>query len=205
MTLSADIIKKFSSYPAFRYRDVKIHFRNKKNLARTLSHLKTSGRVHSIVKGAYTTKNDRAVTGFAFEPFYYGLLYALTIKELWTQIARPEAVTLKRVKKTNVKTFDNTDIIRLHHSRPKYFFGFDIIKYNGINIPVSDPEKTLIDLFFYKTTLPIQEYNNLLKSINTRKLNNYLKNYDRHTQTTVTNFIKKHIKKAKTGKLENPY
>lgn len=205
MTLSADIIKKFSAYPAFKYRDVKIYFNNKKNIARTLSYLKSSGKVHCIVKGVYTTKNDLAVTGFAFEPFYYGLLYALTIKELWTQMAKPEAITLKRVKKTNVKIFNNSDTIILHHSKPKYFFGFDIIKYNGINIPVSTPEKTLIDLFFYQKKLPIQEYDGLLKSINTKKLNQYLKKYDNHTKTTVTNFIKKNIKQAKKGKLENPY
>jgi predicted transcriptional regulator of viral defense system len=208
MTTTNDIIKKFSDYPAFTYNDVKLYIYDsckKVNIPRLLSHLKSTGRIHSIIKGAYSFSEDVMVSGFAFEPFYYGMLSALTIREWWTQEAAPEIITLRKIKKSRIKVFNGLSFVTLHHSRPNYFFGYDILKYGGISIPVSDPEKTLIDLFFYKVRLPIQSYGLLLKKIDEKKVRRYLKVYDKHTVASVEGFLKKNMKLARSGKLESPY
>ena len=210
MTITAELMSRFASYPVFTYRDVSAYFSKRKikriNLIRLLSYLKASGKIYRISKGAYTTKKEDYLAGFAFQPFYYGLLYAMTLRELWTQNARPEIVTLKRVRRSSVPIFeDQSDIVRLHHARPRHFFGFEMMEYVGTKIPVSDNEKILIDLFYYKIRLPVQSYGALLASINTKKLKMYLAQYDRHTKTAVIGFVKKYKKKAEEGALESPY
>ncbi len=210
MTISKQILSKFSGYPAFSYRDVYTYFNiapsKRANLTRILSHLKSSGKIFTVAKGIYTTHRNDVVCGFAFKPFYYGLLYALTIRELWSQNARPDIITLRNVRSSEISIFnDKKDVVSIHHSPVKYFFGFDILDYSGLKVSVSDPEKTLIDLFYYKTRLPIQEYSGLLKAVNRNKIEDYLKNYDKHTIATVNNFLNRYKTKADKGKLENQY
>ncbi len=208
MTITKEILKKFSDYPTFSYNDVELYLTNKaKNpsISRLLSHLKNKGHIYSIRKGIYSTKMDISLSGFAFRPFYYGLTYAITIRELWTQESSPEIITLKRVKKNNVKVFNGKHIVAVHHSNPKYFFGYENVKRGNINIPVSDPEKTLIDMFFYKKRIALQKYDDILKVLDRKKLKRYLKVYDKHTKATVNNFVKEYASAAKKGILENPY
>ena len=208
MTLADSILKKFSGYQVFTYGDVRRAFwlkENGRDFARTLSYLKKSGRLHGVVKGVYTTRADTLAAGFAFQPFYYGLRYALTIMDAWTAMPIPELVTLKRVKAAKITVFDGSARIMLHHSRPAYFFGFSIMEQGGMRIPVSDPEKTLIDLFFYKVRLPIQNYSGILNMVERKKLLEYLKAYDGHTRAAVANFVRRYLSKAKKGRIESPY
>lgn len=207
--LSKRILLKFSNYSAFTFRDIKIQFKSEAteaNLSRILSYLKKSGRIYAIRKGIYTTKRDSMMSGFAFKPFYYGMSSALTIRELWDQNSRPEIITTRHVRTSEIKIFgENGNMIFVHHIPVKYFFGFDILEYGLIKVPVSNPEKTLIDLFYYKTRLSIKNYGELLKKVDTKRLAEYLKLYDKHTQKAVLNFIKKYKKLAEAGKLDNPY
>jgi hypothetical protein len=154
----------------------------------------------------YTFKKDDMMSGFSYSPFYYGLLSALTIRELWTQNSRPDIITVKRVRTSSVHIFgDPKDRVFVHHMPAKYFFGFDIIKYGTLKVPVSGPEKTLIDLFYYKVKLPIQDYGNLLREVSRKRLHEYLKAYDKHTAVTVLNFVRKYKSLADSGRLRNPY
>ncbi len=208
MTTTSSITEKFSGYPVFTNRDVRLFLGRKAkaaNVARLLSHMKRAGRIHQVVRGVYSATVDERVSGFAFQPFYYGTLYALTLRELWTQNSRPEIITLKKIRKSGILIFGGKVGVKLHHLTPKRFFGFDMLVVGGMKVPVSDPEKTLIDLFFYKIRLPIQEYDGILNAINVKKLDSYLKAYDGHTRKTVMNFVKKYLKLAKRGKLRSGY
>jgi hypothetical protein len=210
MTINSEITKKFSGYPVFTYRDVKTYFKVKKgskgNMARLLSYMKSTGKIQTIRSGVYTFNKDDMVSGFAYAPFYYGLLSALTIRELWTQNSKPDIITIKKPRGTRKSIFnDPENIIFLHHIPVKYFFGFDVMKYGKLMLPVSDPEKTIIDLFYYRTRLAIQNYDGLLRAIRRVKLAKYLEKYDKHTATAVMNFVKKYKTLADAGKLENPY
>ena len=208
MTTTSSIMEKFSGYPVFTNRDVRLFLGRKAkaaNVARLLSHMKRAGRIHQVVRGVYSATVDERVSGFAFQPFYYGTLYALTLRELWTQNSRPEIITLKKIRKSGILIFGGKVGVKLHHLTPKRFFGFDILVVGGMQVPVSDPEKTLIDLFFYKIRLPIQDYSGLLKAVDRRKLASYLKAYDGHTRVAVENFVRKYKRAADAGKLESPY
>jgi predicted transcriptional regulator of viral defense system len=210
MTIVKEITRHFGDYPVFTHRDVKLYLEGKRistrGLSRLISYMKSNGTLYTIKNGAYTLSRDVMNAGFAYSPFYYGLLSALTARELWTQNSRPEIITLRKVRSSKVNIFGNKDdIIFVHHVPVKYFFGFDIINYGRLKIPVSDPEKTLIDLFYYKVKLPIQNYSGLLMAINRKKLMEYLKRYDKRTATSVLKFIKRYKTIADSGKLENPY
>ncbi|MCL4326378.1 MAG: hypothetical protein M1481_06130 [Candidatus Thermoplasmatota archaeon] len=210
MTIIKDIIDHFSSYPVFTRRDLKLYFTDRKikaaNLTRLLSYMKSNGKLYALRKGVYTFKKDDMVSGFSYSPFYYGLLSALTIRELWTQNSRPDIITIKKVRTSNVSIFDDPkDRIFVHHMSAKYFFGFDVVRYGTMKVLVSDPEKTLIDLFYYKVKLAIQNYSGLLRAVNTKKLRRYLKVYDKRTARIVMEFVKEYKEAADSGKLENPY
>ena len=210
MTIVKDIINHFSDYPVFTHRDLKLYFKNKKlktaNLTRAIAYMKSSGKLYTIRKGAYAFRKDSMVAGFAYRPFYYGLLSALTIRELWTQNSRPDIITIRKVRVSSIHIFgDMRETAFVHHVPAKYFFGFDIVKYGTLMVPVSDPEKTLIDLFYYMVRLPIQDYGELLKKISRKKIRKYLERYDKHTATVVLNFIKRYKESADADKLVSPY
>jgi len=210
MTIVKEIATHFANYPVFTYRDVKLYIegnrRSVKNLPRLISYMKSTGVISSIRKGAYTFNKDIMVAGFAYSPFYYGLLSALTIRELWTQNSKPEIMTLRKVRNSKSYVFEEkNNIVFLHHVPVKYFFGFDTVNYGKLKVPVSNPEKTLIDLFHYKVKLPIQNYSGLLRAVNKKRLDEYLKMYNKRIAETVLNFVKKYKAKADSGRLESPY
>ncbi len=210
MTIVKDIINHFSDYYVFTHRDLKLYFKNKKlktaNLTRIIAYMKSSKKLYTIRKGVYAFRKDSMVAGFAYSPFYYGLLSALTINELWTQNSRPDIITIRKVRVSSMHIFgDMKETVFVHHVPAKYFFGFDIVKYGTLNVPVSDPEKTLIDLFYYKVRLPIQDYGELLKKISRKKVRKYLERYDKHTATVVLNFMKRYKESADAGKFVSPY
>ncbi len=210
MTIVNEITRHFSDYPVFTHRDLRLYFSNKRikssNLTRILSYMKSNGDLYSLKKSVYTFKKNDMVSGFAYTPFYYGLLSALTLRDLWIQNSRPEILTIKKIRSNRTTIFDDPkDVIFVHHMPTRYFFGFDIINYGVLKLPVSDPEKTLIDLFYYKVKLPPQNYDGLLRSIEIKKVHKYLKVYDKHTSKSVLNFVKKYKLLADSGKLSNPY
>lgn len=210
MTIVKEIEKHFSTYPVFTYRDIKLYFSRRKvkdaNLTRLLSHMKSSNKLYTLRKGVYTFRKDDTVSGFSYSPFYYGLLSAMTIRDFWTQNSRPDILTIKKIRNSSTYIFDDKDDrIFVHHIPARYFFGFDIVKYGSFKVPVSDAEKTLIDLFYYRVKLPIQEYSELLRAIRRKKLMAYLKPYNRRMRVTVINFVRKYKAHADAGELQSPY
>ncbi|MDE1823409.1 MAG: hypothetical protein KGH50_03730, partial [Candidatus Micrarchaeota archaeon] len=162
-------------------------------------------RIYRIVKGVFSLQRRDEFAGFAFTPFYYGGLAALMIRDLIDDQVRMEVMTTRPVKRSFLGIYGGSIRIVLHHIPRKYYFGFEDVKYGNIIVPVSDPEKTLIDLFYYKRRMSVQDYAELLKRIKPRKLRGYLKAYDGHTKATVLNFVKKHKRVADLGELDNPY
>lgn len=143
MTLNNDILDRFSKYPVFTYGDVRRYFGRKKaektDLARTLSYLKSGNRIYSVRKGVYTVMKDSMVAGFAYAPFYYGLLSALTLRGLWTQGSKPEIMTIKGVRASTVSIFGERDnTVFVHHVPLRYFFGYGMLGCGKLMLPVSD-------------------------------------------------------------------
>ncbi len=144
-------------------------------LKRLINYLIKKNEIIRITKGVYTFHDEITVVGFAFRPFYYGIENALTIKGLWEQGTTPIVITPRNVRQ-GVRKF-GTGNYSIFKIKKQFFFGFELIKYYDFWIPVSDYEKTLIDLIYYKRHIRDDVLKELKKKIDRKKLMEYLKVY----------------------------
>jgi len=198
--LTKRITESFSGYPVFTARDVAIAFPDASGsgIRQALHHMAASGRLHRVRNGRYSFRKDSLLSGFAYRPFYYGLLSSLTYRELWDQLARPCIMTTNTVKSTAATVFDDI-IVEVHHVPKKYMFGFDTIPYGGIQMPVSDAEKTLIDFVYFKLRASDECYAALCRASSAERLSRYLKLYDSHTRTATLNTFARYAPKGAEG------
>lgn len=137
-----------------------------------LHNLVQSGKLHRIGKGAYTFQRNEAIVGFRFRPFYYGLQYALTIRKIWTQQSIPVIITKSKAD-PGIRELMGIKVM-LHRININGFFGFEYMNYGGIFVPVSDPEKTLLDFIHYGIQLDPETMIELRKRTNESKLQEYV-------------------------------
>jgi predicted transcriptional regulator of viral defense system len=153
-----------------------------------LSKLTKKEEIFRLTKGFYSAFNDPTFSVFCFKPSYLGLYDALSLRNLWEQETNATIITTKKVRTGIRKILEaNVTIKRI---KQKYFFGFDYIKYDNFYIPVSDLEKTLIDLVYFKEPLTWQILRNLKNKIDEKKMLKYLKAYPKDFQKLVLSKIK---------------
>ncbi len=198
MTIINDILTRFSGYPVFTYRDVKLYLNGRiddNSLRELISYMASKKKLYLIRKSHYTLEKDELLSGYLFEPFYYGMHFAMTCREIWSQLTHVCVITTKNVKRNKVKLFNDSDFwADVHHIPPKYFFGFSTVLYNNRKIPVSDPEKTLIDFVYFRTRISTDDYALLCKALDKQKLLSYLSFYDAKTSKTVMKIYEKYSK-----------
>jgi len=167
----------FKKKPVFSIWEVRRFLAKKgitKNYSRLLVHnLVEKKEIHRITRGIYTFENDASVIGFAFSPFYYGLQESLSIRNIWEQETNPVIITTKKVR-PGVRNIMNTNVLVRRIGR-KMFFGFELIRHYNYWLPVSDIEKTLIDFYYFKETLPKKTLQEMKKKVNRKKIAEYLK------------------------------
>ena len=156
MTLTSELRRRFSAEPAFSSRDIRTFFA-KRRLSEAYQNLMVhkmvaGGKLFRIGRGAYTFHGDAQVVGFAFQPFYYGLQDALSLRGIWEQETVPVAVTPRRVR-AGVRAFLGVNYIVRRVSR-RMFFGYEMVKRGGFWVPVSDVEKTFLDMVYFRQPLP---------------------------------------------------
>lgn len=134
-----------------------------------------SGKIKRIVKGFYTTHEDPSLSVFCFRPAYIGMQEALSVHEIWEQETGVVIITAKKVKHSLIKVFGSNVV--LHRIKPKYMFGFDIVKYGDFFVPVSDLEKTFIDMVYFNEIPDKKILKKFKRRINRKKLMEYLKKY----------------------------
>lgn len=142
-----------------------------------------------VGKGRYTFSKNEAIAGFAFSPFYYGLEYALTIHRIWTQMANPVVITATKAV-PGVRTSMGGRII-VRRISERMFFGMEMVKYSDIFVPVSNPEKTLLDFIYYKIGLSDIDAASLLRACDRKKLINYSKRYGRMVRIALNKFLER--------------
>ena len=211
MKMTDELLERFKNWPTFTALDAYRYIKKvRKSTTRTgiqvtLFRLVRDGRLHRVAKGVFSLRDNAEYAGFAFSPFYYGGLSALMIRDLIDDQVKLEIMTTKAVRKSHMALFDGSVEVIMHHISSARYFGFDMVAYGGIEVPVSNPEKTLIDLFYYGIRLSIQDYSELLRTVSRETVRGYLKAYDKHTATAVLNFIKKYKGLADSGRLRNLY
>jgi len=177
MTLVKMLISRFAKEPAFTSRDAAVFFRKEgvspayRNLL--LHKLVKQGELFPITKGVYTFRQEMQAVGFAFQPFYYGLQDALSLRNLWEQETAPVVITPRRVR-TGVRKFLGNNYVVKRIDR-KMFFGFSLLKYGDFWVPVSDAEKTLIDLVHFRQPVSEEALAGIKKAIRKEVLEEYLK------------------------------
>ena len=158
-------------YPVFTFRDAKLALERKGitgSYLRLMLHKHyASGRIKRITKGVYTFHDDAIVVGFAFQPFYYGLESALSILGVSTQASNNIVMTTRNVR-AGIRSFQgrNYRIIRIES---RLLFGFSTIKVGDFWVPISDLEKTVIDMLYFKVPIREELYPEISKKLDKRK------------------------------------
>jgi predicted transcriptional regulator of viral defense system len=192
MKYKKQLYDNFKKSKVFSLRDVRILFNNKnisKDYSKNLmSNLIKEKKIHKITNGKYTFQEEIMCIGFAFSPFYYGLQEALSLHNLHEQETNAIIITTNKIK-PGIREIMDTNVY-LRRIDKKYFFGYDFIKYYDIEIPVSDIEKTLIDLVYYKESISKDVILEIKKKIDLIKLNEYLEKYPITIKNKVLDLIK---------------
>jgi len=178
----------FEKTPAFLAKDVELIVKNKKYAHLLLHNLCKKGNIFRLTKGCYTFYEDPIFSVFCFKPAYLGLQEALSLHNLWEQETNPIVLTTKKVRK-GIREVLNSNLI-VYHLPPKYFFGFELLSYGNFFIPVSDLEKTLIDLVYFKEIPSKEVIKEIRKKIQVAKLNSYLKRYPLEFRKIVNELVK---------------
>lgn len=178
MTHVSSIVERFKDAPAFTLRDVRLFLTSdgasKGYPELLLQKLVKKGKAHRISNGVYTFRPEIQTVGFAFQPCYFGLQDALSFRNLWDQETNPVVITPRKVR-PGVRTFLGNNY-SVHRIDRRMFFGFESIPYGDFWINVSDVEKTLIDMVYFRQPLSKPLIDEFQSKIERKKLVLYLKN-----------------------------
>ncbi len=173
-----NIKEEFSSTtkPVFNVNELKIIKGLSAGYRRLLIHnLLKRGLIAKITRGIYTFHQDMVVLCFAFSPSYYGLEDALRIRGLSMQGTNPIVITPKNVR-MGLRTFLGANYL-VYRMKPELFFGYGLVKRDGFWVPVSDLEKTIIDMLYFGGAIRDELWQNILPGLDSRRLNSYLEKY----------------------------
>jgi len=160
----------------------------KNNYAKLLLHnLLKKGKIISLAKGFYTAKNDVSLAVFCFKPSYLGLQSALSFHKLWEQETIPVIITSNKVR-TGIRKVAGKNIY-IRRANKKYLFGFEYYR-ESFYLPYSDIEKTLIDMIVFKQSIPEETLTEIIKNLDIKKLNRYLKCYPENYKKRVLYLLK---------------
>ncbi len=141
------------------------------------------GELKRIAKGVYSTSDDPTLAVFYFRPAYIGLQAALSIHGLWEQETNAVIVTSQNVRAGLRPVFENNVLVR--KIAPKYLFGFEHREYQSLCIPVSDVEKTFIDMVYFRQPIDKDVLKEFRVRIDKSKLDEYLESYPARFRSAV--------------------
>ena len=133
--------------PYFTINDVKRITKNKRYSYLLLNMLVKRGEIFRLAKGFYSKYDDPSLIVFYFKPAYIGLQDAMSYLNLWEQESITIIITTRKVRNGIRKVLGNNVLVK--RINPHYFFGFDFLKIDNFYLPISDVEKTFIDLIYF--------------------------------------------------------
>lgn len=162
--------------------------KTKSNYAKLLIHnLLRKGRVYKVGKGFYSKYDESSLAVFAFQPAYLGLQSALSYFGLWEQETIPVILTTQKVRR-GTRAVLGTNVL-LRNINRKYLFGFGLVKEGNFYLPYSDLEKTFIDLIVFNEKIDSHVLKALIKKVNRKKVENYLRKYPQQTKEKVKKYL----------------
>lgn len=154
------------------------------------------GKIKRLTKGCYTIHDEPSLAVFCFKPAYLGLQDALSFHELWEQETIPIIITARKVRQGMRKIFGINMLIK--RLDKKYLFGYDYYKEGDFFLPYSGMEKTLIDMIYFRQSISLEAKKNILKKIDRKKLQSYLKSYSGRFRKKVLVYLQSHRSKFST-------
>ncbi|MBI2044742.1 hypothetical protein HYT23_01655 [Candidatus Pacearchaeota archaeon] len=183
----------FNKSPVVSFNSIKNIIKNKKNIRQyTKQFIRnqiSNKKIKRLAKGYYTKHDNIVLSVFCFKPAYFGLQDALSIQNLWEQETIPVIVTIRNVRPGIRKILGLNVLIR--RINKKYFFGFEYKEDGGFFFPVSDIEKTFIDMVYFRQNIDKESLIEFRKRMNKNKLKSYLKIYPKLIKKRVLNALEK--------------
>ena len=130
------------------------------------------GELFRLTNGWYAVRDDPVLAVFCFKPAYLGLQEALSIHGLWEQETNTVILTTKTVREGRRLLFGTSLFLR--KLPQNIFFGVTYLPYGEYYVPVSDVEKTLIDMVYFAQPIDKLLLREFKKSIDKKKLRKYL-------------------------------
>jgi len=152
-----------------------------------MNHLLTRGEVRRITKGYYTIHSDPSLLVYCLKPAYLGLQDALSFHNLWEQETSPIILTTRRVRVGVREVLGHNAWVR--RISPRYFFGYEYLRSGEFLLPVSDVEKTLIDLVYFGE-MREELAEGFRERVNGEKLGRYLRRYRPSFRERVLGFLR---------------
>ena len=139
-----------------------------------VNHLIKRGEMRKITKGYYTVYDEPSLLVYCLRPAYLGLQDAMSFHDLWEQETSPIVITARKVR-TGVREVLGQNVW-VRRISPKYLFGYDYIRSGEFLLPVSDIEKTLIDMVYFGE-IRRETADMFIEKVDREKLKRYLKRY----------------------------
>lgn len=179
MKYTEQFFRYFEGFPAFTARDVRLFFLKNgagRGYYKIFMHnMIKHGRVFTVRRGHYTLHDDPMMAGFAFSPFYYGMETSLTHYKLWGYMTPISIITTNRIRENSIELLGRNASVR--SLQKDKFFGYSMVQYKNAYIPIADIEKTLIDSVYFHAHFSSQVYAAMVKEIDRKRIDNYLKHY----------------------------
>ncbi len=177
----------FKKSPVLNFASIERIIKKKQYSKQLVRNLILKGKIKQLTKGYYTLTEDPILIVFCLKPSYLGLQNALSFHNLWEQETIPVVITSKKVR-TGIRNVFNSNVL-IRRIDKKYFFGFEYLRQGDFYLPYSDIEKTFIDLIYFQEDLSKEVIKEMLKRIDYKKLNSYLKVYPKKFQKKVLNYF----------------
>ncbi|MBI2666627.1 hypothetical protein HYX13_03375 [Candidatus Woesearchaeota archaeon] len=168
----------------------KIVGRNSTYISLLLNSLVKRKEVYRLTKGWYAVRDDPSLAVFCFKPAYLGLQEALSIHGLWEQETNAIVLTTKTVREGKRMVFGAP--VFLQRIPKELFFGVIYVSSGEYYLPVSDVEKTLIDMVYFAQPIDKELLKEFKKRVDKKKLNEYLKMVDAETLMRFKRVLKIH-------------
>lgn len=140
-----------------------------------LSNMVRHGELHRLTKGFYSVHQDPVLIVFCFKPAYLGLQEAMSIHNLWEQETNGIVLTTN-IAREGLRSIGKANVLIKRIPR-SLFFGVEYKQYGDFYVPVSDKEKTFLDMLYFKQPLDKEVIRQWKRRIDRKKLTSYLGHY----------------------------
>lgn len=173
--------------PVFRAKDIELIVKDVDYTSLLLHNLVKRGQLNRVTRGWYSLYEDPILSVLCFKPAYLGLQEALSLHDFWEQETNVVIITPLKIR-TGLRRILGGNVL-LHRIEARYFYGFDYVKHGEFFLPVSDAEKTLIDLVYFRMLPDEEVLREIARRINRGRLKEYLARHPAKFQERVNSLL----------------